>query len=368
VLDGPGRLPVKESRLRVAFYCDSCQVGGAETSLRSLLVSLSPRIDATVVGVEPDVVAWLAAGRRGSKALILPPIRRKRDVGAILAHLTAIRRLRPQIFHVSLSSPWGSHWALLASIFTPGVRTVAVEQSPWETTRLRQRALKRFTSRRLAAHVAVGEASAEAVARFSGAPRKRIRTIHNGVPEIDVSPLMRPVTTPIVGAIGRLEHEKGFDILLRALVDLPGLTAILVGEGRQKQELIGLAEQLGVTDRVLFAGWSEEPRRHLPTFDLYVLPSRFEGFPLVVIEAMLASLPVVATNVGSVADAVLQDATGLLVPPEDPEAIAAAVHALLADPERMREMGRRGKEHARRHFTASAMAASFEELYEELVA
>jgi glycosyltransferase involved in cell wall biosynthesis len=118
---------------------------------------------------------------------------------------------------------------------------------------------------------------------------------------------------------------------------------------------------------VVFTGWSDEPRRHLTTFDLYVLPSRIEGFPLAVVEAMLAGLPVVASTVGSVADAVLDGETGLLVPAENPEALASAVGTLLADPDRMRAMGNRGRELARRQFTATAMAARFESLYQELL-
>src|SRR5207244_6699305 len=119
--------------------------------------------------------------------------------------------------------------------------------STWETKRLRRRALKKLTSRGLAAEVAVGSASAEAAAGFSGLPRDRIRIIHNGVPDEDIEPLPRPVPTPIVGAVGRLEYEKGFDVLLRALACLPGVTAVLVGDGSQREELADLADRLGVT-------------------------------------------------------------------------------------------------------------------------
>lgn len=352
--------------MRIAYYCDSREIGGAEMSLRNLLGALSPRIEATVVGIDPDVVAWLAEGRPGSTTFVLPEITSKWRPGPIAAHVRAFRRLRCRILHVSLSNPWASHWALLAGICTPGMRVVVVEQSIWQTKRLRRRALKQFTSRRLAAEVAVGLASAEAAARFWGLPRDRIRVIHNGVPDEDFAPLPRPVPTPIVGAVGRLEHEKGFDELLRALAGVPGVTAVLVGEGGQRPELAELADRLGVSERVLFVGWSDEPRRHLLTFDVYALPSRVEAFPLAVVEAMLACLPVVATRVGSVADAVLDGETGLLVPSGDPEALGSALRALLADPARMHAMGSRGREHARRHFTANAMAAQFEALYDEI--
>jgi glycosyltransferase involved in cell wall biosynthesis len=353
--------------VRIAFYCDSRVIGGAEASLRNLLGSLSPRIEAVVVGVDADVVAWLAAARPAATTLVLPEITSKWRPGAIAEHVSAFRHLKPQILHVSLSNPWASHWALLAGICTPGVRTLAVEQSTWLTKSLRRRILKRVTSRGLAAHVAVGTKSADAAAAFSGIPRNRIHVIHNGVPEGDFTPFPRPVPTPIIGTVGRLEPEKGFDVLLRGLVGVEGATAVLVGEGTQRRELVELVDRLGLTERVLFQGWSTEPRRHLPTFDICVVPSRVEAFPLVVVEAMLASLPVVATKVGSVADAVLDGETGLLVPAEDPDALASALRTLLADPDRMREMGRRGSEHARLHFTANAMAARYESLYRAIL-
>lgn len=354
-------------KVAVAFYCDSREIGGTEASLRNLLASLSTSVEATIVGIDAKVVEWVAVERPGGATLVLPEITSKWDVRSFTAHVRAFRRLRPRILHVCLSDPWQSQWALLAAILTPGVQVVAVEQSTWRTRSLRRRMLKRVLARFLAAQVAVGRASADAAAEFSGVPRRRIRVIHNGVPDEEVVPLARPVATPIVGAVGRLEHEKGFDVLLHAVAGLPEASVVLVGDGRRRDDLAALADRLGMAERVQFTGWSDEPRRHLTTFDLYALPSRIEGFPLVVVEAMLAGLPVVATRVGSVADAVLDGETGLLVPPDDPDALGSALGTLLADPERRRAMGDRGREHARRHFTASAMAAQFESLYTELL-
>ena len=121
-----------------------------------------------------------------------------------------------------------------------------------------------------------------------------------------------------------------------------------------------------MADRAHFVGWSDEPRRHLEALEVFVLPSRFEGFPLAVVEAMLAELPVVASDVGAVREAVLDGRTGLLVPRDDPEALAAAVRELLADPARRRAMGAAGRTLALERYTAAAMARRFESLYDEL--
>jgi glycosyltransferase involved in cell wall biosynthesis len=100
--------------------------------------------------------------------------------------------------------------------------------------------------------------------------------------------------------------------------------------------------------------------------DVFVLPSRFEGFPLALVEAMLAERPVVATTTGSVEDAVIEAKTGFLVPPDDAEALAEAINQVLADANLGGQMGRRGRELALERFTARATAAAFEELYADI--
>src|SRR5207302_6028335 len=114
-----------------------------------------------------------------------------------------------------------------------------------------------------------------------------------------------------------------------ALATRPDAALVLVGDGPERRSLAALAGDLGLDDRVLFAGWQTQPRRYLTTVDVFALPSRFEGFPLAVVEAMLAELPVVASAVGSVPEAVREGETGLLVPPDDPARLAAALRRLL---------------------------------------
>jgi glycosyltransferase involved in cell wall biosynthesis len=146
---------------------------------------------------------------------------------------------------------------------------------------------------------------------------------------------------------------------------LPGVSVVLVGGGPERMTLEQMAKETGVDDRLIITGWREDARDHLTGLDLFVLPSRFEGFPLAILEAMLACLPVVATDVGSVAEAVIDGETGLLVPPEDPEALAASISELLADPERRRRMGAAGRRRVLEHFSPANAARSFEAIYNE---
>jgi glycosyltransferase involved in cell wall biosynthesis len=138
---------------------------------------------------------------------------------------------------------------------------------------------------------------------------------------------------------------------------------VLVGAGPDRAQLEALAAELGIADRVVFAGWSDEVRRLLPTFDLLVQPSRREGFGIALVEAMLAELPVVATDAGGMGEVVVNGVTGVTVRPEDPAAVAQAAGDLLADPDRRREMGRAGRRTALERFGAETMAGRFTALY-----
>jgi glycosyltransferase involved in cell wall biosynthesis len=243
---------------------------------------------------------------------------------------------------------------------------VAVEHSPRRSPRLVHRLYVRVSARLLAAQVALSDRSAAALAELAGVRRDRITTISGGVTDVRIEPLARPTTGPVIGCIARLDAIKGIDVLLRALPSLPGVTAVIVGSGEEQRSLLALAAELGVAERVIFIGWSDRPRDHLGTFDLFVLPSRFEALPMSIIEAMLAGLPVVATDVGGVREAVVPGVTGSLVEPENPEALAGAISVLLADPQRRRQLGQAGRERALQRFGADQMASQFAMVYERI--
>ena len=128
----------------------------------------------------------------------------------------------------------------------------------------------------------------------------------------------------MVGSLGRLQRLKGYDLLVRALPALEGVEVEIVGTGEERERLLRLAGELGVADRFAIHPFTDEPRQWLAAFDVMVLPSLAEAFPLTILEAMLAEVPVIASDVGSVAEAVEHGNTGILVPPGDVDALAAA--------------------------------------------
>jgi glycosyltransferase involved in cell wall biosynthesis len=342
-------------------------IGGAELILGQLMSELDPAIDVAAAGVDQGVVDWLCAQRPGTAGTLLATVTGKRDAARFAANVRSIAALRADIFQANLNVPSACQYALAAATLVPGLRTVAVEHLPYPLTGRLQLALKRVTSARLAAHVAVGDQVAREVEGYAHLAPGSVRAIHNGVADRDLVQLPRPFTGPTVGTIGRLDRQKGMDVLLRSLAEIPGAGLVVVGDGPERESLERWAQALGLSDRVCFQGWQKDARRHLTTFDVFALASRFEGFPLVIVEAMLAGLPVVATNVGSVSEAVLDQRTGVLVDSENAAALTAALGSLLADPELRRRMGAEGRERAQ-VFTPVAMARAFEDLYQELLA
>lgn len=173
----------------------------------------------------------------------------------------------------------------------------------------------------------------------------------------------------VVGCVARLAPVKGVDQAVRAVARLHtagySVHLVVVGDGPQRAELEGLARRLGVQGCVHFLGLRRDVPHLLPLFDVLVLPSRNEGMGRAAVEAQAAGIPVVASRVGGIPDVVADGETGLLVAPEDPEALARALATLVADPVRRTRMGKAAREWVKEHLTAEAMVASLDRLYRE---
>jgi glycosyltransferase involved in cell wall biosynthesis len=351
--------------LRLVAYTDATEIGGAEAILGQLLGALRSDIAVAVVGVDERVVDEVVGHRPGAIGRVLPAVRDKRSAPAIVAHVRAFRALRPDIVHANLRTPWTCQYGVLAGLLAPGAGVVAVEHLPLPTTDLVQRRFKRMLSGRLAAHVAVGTRAARLVEEYAGLRAGSIRVIHNGLPDIELDPAPRAFAGPVVGSLGRLDVQKGYDVLLHALAELDGVSALLVGDGPERPRLERLAAELGVSDRVEITGWRDDARSFLASIEVFCLPSRYEGFPLSIVEAMLAGRPVVATDVGSVGEAVLDGETGLLVAPDDPGALGRALRTAL-EPATAARLGAAGRALARERFTLDVMVAAYEALYDSI--
>jgi glycosyltransferase involved in cell wall biosynthesis len=354
--------------LRLLVYTESQQVGGAELALAYLIGALAAEIDVGVLSTSPAVGEQIAGHRPGTPVLHARAPRGSRDRLALGEHLRALRAFRPDILHANQAWPWGCAYGEVAGLLTSAVRVLAVEHLPvtGEISRARRLA-RRVIARQLDAHIAVGERAARLVEEMVGLPRGSVGAVANGVPVVQLEPIVRAVEGPVIGSLGRLTEQKGYDLLVRALPDLAGATLVLVGDGPERDRLQTLARGLGVAERLIITGWTAEARRFLPSFDVFALPSRWEGMPLGILEAMHAELAVVASDVGSVAEAVLDGDTGYVVAPDDLPSLRDRLARLLADLPLRRRMGLRGRLLAGERFSDAAMARRYEQVYTRML-
>ena len=182
-----------------------------------------------------------------------------------------------------------------------------------------------------------------------------------------------PPSAPLVGEVARLCDVKGQRELIAALVSVPEARLVLVGvdlerAGAFQTDLEREADSLGVRERVVFAGRRSDAAELLGQFDVVALPSRTEGLPLVLLEAMARSRVVVATPVGGTPELVVDGETGFLVPPGDTDALASAIRRLLADEPLRARMGEAGRRRVAERFDAATMCRRVLALYDEVVA
>ena len=208
----------------------------------------------------------------------------------------------------------------------------------------------------------------------------KIRVVYNGIDptlfDIPPDPVLKaslgiPERARVVGIVANLIHYKGHRFFLQSCQEvkrkIPDVRFLLIGDGPLRAELQGLANDLDLEGEVLFLGTRSNISQLLSLMDIIVLPSLEEGFPNAVLEAMAAAKPVVASNVGGIPEAVVHGETGLLVPPENPGALAEAMIQLLHDPKSAMKMGNAGRNRVMQQFGLNRMINEMEHIYEELV-
>jgi len=176
-----------------------------------------------------------------------------------------------------------------------------------------------------------------------------------------------PLTAPLIVCVARLEPEKDIRSLLAAMPTVlqarPDTRALVVGDGSQRQALENELHKRGITHSVRFAGFREDALAFIQAGDVFVLPSVAEPFGLVLLEAMALGKPVIATCAGGPREIVIEGETGLLVPPSQPPALAAAILDLLADPEKRGRLGRNGRRRYQEFYSVERMAAETSHVY-----
>lgn len=370
--------------MRVLHLAKATRIAGAERHLLALLSGLRGRGVDTRLGVmvEPnnpmDEYFALLAEREIPAERI--PIQRDIDPGMINRLMQVIGQHQPDIVHTHL---------LHADLYgIPAAKRLGL---PVVSTRhndnaFRRRAIFRLFSRlwwRMTdAGIAISDSLALFCVEIEGAPADKIQRIYYGLEPVQphdrraaraalLKELNLAADSQLVGIVCRLTEQKGVRYGLQAFAQLkdefPGANLLIAGDGPDHAALKSEAWSLGLLGRVHFLGWRADVPALMAGLDMLLMPSLWEGFGLVLLEAMAQATPVIATNVSAIPEVVANDETGLLVPPRDADALAGALRRLLGDHALAQHLGLLGQDRVETHFSAAQMVEATAALYQRLV-
>jgi glycosyltransferase involved in cell wall biosynthesis len=367
--------------MKVVHIIKATRISGAERHLLILLPALKARgVDVTLILLEAplypvdDMVAQLTDA---GVPVIRIRINRHLDWGVVGRIRRALRELRPDVVHTHLI-----HADLYGTIAARLARVKTVISSRHNDDNFRRLLPLKLMNRVLWRMTSGGIAISGAIARFcvevEGAPTKKIATVHYGMAlrEYDRREARRaalgqhdlPDDALLVGMVCRLIDQKGVSYGLRAFALVaprhPTAHLLIAGDGARRNALEAEAKALGIAERVHFLGWQKETAPLLAALDVFLMPSLWEGFGLVMLEAMAQSVPIIGSAVSAIPEVVVSGETGLLVPPRDAQALAAALERLLSDTALRRHMGMMGQDRLETSFSVERMAANTAEVYE----
>jgi glycosyltransferase involved in cell wall biosynthesis len=366
-------------RIRLLHILTTLDRGGAETQVLSLLSRMPrERFDVTV--------AWLKgrgdlAPEATGVAVTDELVGRFPGASILSAGLRLVHRVRPHILHTHLmkADMVGGALARLGAV------PILVSTKHNEDRHLRfppMALVARGVASQADRVVVISGAVSRFIERTMGLSGERTRRILYGYPvngrpirgvrDDVIAELGLHRSAHIVTMVGRLTRQKGIEDLLHAASFLrdavPDARFLILGQGELRVRLRRTVANLDLRENVRFLGFRRDVPRILAASDLMVLPSHWEGFGLVLLEAMAQGIPVVGTRVGAIPEVVADGETGLLVPPHDAETLATAILRMLTYPAIAREMGRAGRRRLEEHFHIERAVTEHIELYEELLA
>ena len=328
-------------------------IGGSERHLLTLLPALAARgVDVRFLGLDDPS----RAPDPFYDALTVPYERlpAPRDVDPALA-----LRVRRAVRQADLAHTHLVHADVYGALGARRLVSTKHNDDPFRAGSFRY--IERALARRASSIIAITQALARYQIERVGLPARKVEVIHYGLDDLPEAwgtnpPDPVPPGARVILCVCRLEPQKGVDVAIRALEHVPEAHLVVLGEGPQRAEL----ERLD-GDRVHLLGRVPDVAAWLRRAELLVHPVRWEGFGLALLEAMLASLPIVATRVSSIPEIVVEGETGLLVPPDDASALAAAVNRVMAEPG---DYGAKGRARAEEEFSVARMTDRTLAVYE----
>lgn len=362
--------------MRVVHIIKATRIGGAERHLLILLTELRQRqVDAHLLMlVEPHnlMTEMVAEAERRQIPVQRVIIYRDADTYVIFRLRRILRQLKPDIVHTHLIH--ADLFGMLAAK-SAGIRTILTGRHNDDDFRYHPavKTLNRWLWRGLSGGIAISDAIKQFTTTIEGAPADKVHVVTYGIEYTRITPaetekaraairaeLGLAPDTLLIGMACRLVEQKGVTYALQAFeqiyYEMREVHFVIAGEGELQPLLEAEARQREVAPRTHFTGWRRDALAFLAGLDVFLMPSLWEGFGLVLLEAMSRRIPVIASAVSAIPEVVAHGESGLLVPPRDPKAIADALRLLLPDRELRLYMGLNGEDRLESLFSAARMA------------
>jgi glycosyltransferase involved in cell wall biosynthesis len=370
---------VTSSRISVLYFSNSEARAGAEEHILTLLRELDRNRFRVALVCSPECAEKLRPDLPEDVRLVPLSFENPYNAGAAVRFARVLRDLRVDILHSHLfraslaASPVGWACGVPVILETPHVR------EGWRRGLVKGHYLvDRMAGRFVDHYIAVSEANARYLTQEKRLPAHKVHVIHNGSdlrkfgPERSATQAIRQSlgfaeTDPVLLALGRLEPQKGHRFLLeahaRVLREFPAARLVCAGEGALRRELEEESVRLHTQKSVRFVGFQSNVADWLSMANISVLPSLFEGLPLVAIESLAAQCPMVATAVDGTTEVVVHEQTGLTVPPGDSQALAEAILRLLRDRALGQRLALAGRQWVLEHFSQEQQIEQTQKLY-----
>lgn len=369
---------------RVLHLIDSAGMYGAERVILTLLDELKGTSFRGILGCirEPSSEVPVVAEEAMKRGLDVEFFTMKRGLN-ILGAMQILRHARRNDIRILHTHGYKPN-ILLNTVPRDGIKVVSTVHG-WAKGTAGSRAsiyemVDALSLRRMDRLVAVSGAVRDDLVK-RGMRRDNVDMIYNGLPlesydsraaDPDVrSDLGLPQDAFVIGAVGRLAAVKGFEYLIDAMAlvigEIPNCRLIVAGDGPMREDLNRRISTLGLTSSIQLVGYQASIVRFLSAIDLFVMPSLSEGLPVALLEAMACRKPVVASSVGGIPEVVVDEQSGALCPPADPESLAVRIQQLFHDVSGRGRIAALGRKVVEENFSAKGMARRYQQLYAELL-
>ena len=369
---------VRNGALRVLHLIDHMGVGGAQRVVLDLVESRAPTVEVAVSSLRSHLLPELEIRLQEAGVPYY-------GLGLTRINPFGIHRLRrliatwrPQIVHSHLEV---SNTLAVIAVWGMGddrPRLINhLHNDPFEQYSYLHRLSGRVLASRVDLHLAPSETVAKAMSKAFGGHHCRAAVSPYGIDpawlargSTERTAALRGDSRYVGGTVGRLVPQKSTSTLLRATPTLlrfePSTRVLILGDGPRRSELENEARTLGIEDHVTFLGYSDDLQSIYSAMDVFVLPSKYEGFPISLLEVMAMGTPIVATDVVGITDVISDGFNGLLVPFDDPQELSSAIERAISTEPLRRVLSENAREFVRQGFTRDRVTARVESLYEEI--